>query len=78
VTIPARARLVLATEEGRPLEIARAERPDWSGEPARESGDALKAAGTVRSCMAIFVTGSTGYLGQYLAAGLLAPGTATR
>src|SRR5260370_5952307 len=67
---PGAAPLVLSSD-GRPAaRIARAARAGLVRRTRAWSG-ALQSRHAVRPFMAIFVTGSTGYLGSYLAAGLL-------
>src|SRR5207245_10490812 len=66
---PGPAPLVLSADGRPPARIARASRAGLDWRSATWS-DSFQSRYAVRLFMAIFVTGSTGYLGSYLAAGL--------
>src|SRR5258708_34084548 len=69
-TYPGAAPLVLSVDGRPPTRIARAARAGLVGR-TRAGSRTFQSGNTLRPFMAIFVTGSTGYLGSYLVAGLL-------
>ena len=75
VHIPALRRWCYPLMEGRPLESRAPRELDWTAAPTRPRFRIRRPAdphGGPPNLMAIFVTGSTGYLGSYLVAGLVA------
>jgi len=69
VHIPALRRWCYPLMEGRPLESRQPRQLEWGADSI--AARAFLEQGRPPKPMAIFLTGSTGYLGSYLAAGLL-------